>query len=97
MATTTKAKAEGRFIETIGRRKTAIARARLTPAAATSVVINDKDVKEYFDTEALQAIAMEAFLKIPLATPFAVTVVARGGGIAGQAVAVRHAISRAIV
>ncbi len=85
-----------RYIETVGRRKTAIARARLTPSTRTSVVINGKDVNAYFVTESLRIIALEAFLKTALATQFTVTVVVRGGGIAGQAVAVRHAIARAL-
>ena len=86
-----------RYIETVGRRKTAIARARITPAARSIVSINNKEVKEYFDTEALQNVALEAFLKLGLTQQFAVTVIVRGGGIAGQATAVRHAIARALI
>ncbi len=96
MAATTTKKDE-RYIEAVGRRKTAIARARLTPASKMSVIINGKDINEYFKTAALQTIALEAFLKVGLTTQFAVTVVVKGGGIAGQAVAVRHAISRALI
>jgi small subunit ribosomal protein S9 len=92
---TTKEKSADRYIEAVGRRKTAIARARLTPGTKMSVVINGKDVNEYFPTKALQMIALEAFLKSP--TQFSSTVVVKGGGIAGQAVAVRHAISRALI
>jgi small subunit ribosomal protein S9 len=86
-----------KYIETIGRRKTATARVRLTPGTRTSVTINGKDVNEYFDTDKLRMIALEAFLKAALTTQFAATVVVRGGGINGQAEAVRHAISRALV
>lgn len=86
-----------KFIETIGRRKTATARARITPGPRTSVTVNGKDVNKYFVTQKLQTTAVEAFLKAALTTQFAVTVVVRGGGINGQAVAVRHAISRALV
>jgi small subunit ribosomal protein S9 len=85
------------YIETIGRRKTATARARLTPSARTSVTINGKDVNTYFPTQKLQVTAVEAFLKSGLPTTFAVTVVVNGGGINGQAEAVRHAISRGLV
>lgn len=94
---TTKTKDEGRYIEAIGRRKTAIARARLTPSASTSVVVNDKELNEYFDTEGLRVTAMEPFLKVSLPTQFTITVVVHGGGIAGQATAIRHAISRALI
>ena len=86
-----------RYIEAVGRRKTAIARVRITPAARSIVSINNKEPKQYFDTEALQNTALEAFLKTALTQQFAVTVIVSGGGIAGQAVAVRHAISRALI
>ena len=81
----------------VGRRKTAIARARLVPAARTAVTVNTKDANAYFPTQALQVTALEPFLKVTLPSQFAVSVKVTGGGIAGQAVAVRHAISRALV
>ena len=87
---------EERYTEAIGRRKTAIARARLTPAASMVVTINKKDLNDYFMTEPLRITAMEPFLKVTLPTQFAITVIVSGGGIAGQAVAVRHAISRSL-
>jgi small subunit ribosomal protein S9 len=93
---TTKATTE-RYIEAVGRRKTAIARARITPAARSIVSINNKDAKDYFDTESLQNTAMEALLKTALTQQFAITVIVSGGGIAGQAVAVRHALARALI
>lgn len=85
-----------KFIEAVGRRKTSIARVRLTPGERTEVVVNGKDVNTYFDTEALRITALEPFLKVTLPTQFSVTVRVVGGGIAGQASAVRHAISRAL-
>ncbi|MBY0293888.1 30S ribosomal protein S9 [Patescibacteria group bacterium] len=93
MATATKEK----YIETVGRRKTAIARARITPSAKTSVVINGKDINDYFPTQTLRATALDAFLKVALAAQFTTTVIVSGGGIAGQATAVRHAIARALI
>ena len=86
----------GEYTEAVGRRKTAIARVRLTPSNRTLVVVNNKDPNVYFPTEALRIAALEPFLKVTLPTQFSVTAVVRGGGIAGQAVAVRHAISRAL-
>jgi small subunit ribosomal protein S9 len=90
------AKKEDRYTEAVGRRKTAIARARLTPATRTAVLVNNKDANAYFHTDTLRTTALEPFLKIGLPAQFAVTVIVRGGGIAGQATAVRHAISRAL-
>ena len=94
---TIKEKSTERYIEAVGRRKTAIARARLTPATRMSVVVNGKDINTYFPTQALQLAALEPFLKVGLATQFTVTIRVTGGGIAGQAIAVRHAISRAFI
>jgi small subunit ribosomal protein S9 len=90
-------KTEDKYVESVGRRKTAIARARLTPSARTIVSVNNKEAGDYFGTPALREAALEPFLKVSLPTAFAVTVVVTGGGIAGQAIAVRHAISRALI
>ncbi|HEX8993732.1 MAG TPA: 30S ribosomal protein S9 [Candidatus Paceibacterota bacterium] len=89
-------KAAGTYIETVGRRKTAAARARITKADKISVVVNDKPLEAYFQTEVLQNTVM-APLKHEGVSPFSVSVHVVGGGIAGQATAVRHAISRALV
>ena len=90
-------KTEDKYVESVGRRKTAIARARLTPSARTIVSVNNKEAGDYFGTPALREAALEPFLKVSLPTQFAVTVLVSGGGIAGQAIAVRHAISRALI
>jgi small subunit ribosomal protein S9 len=97
MATATKQKEGEKYVAATGRRKTAIARARLTPSTRTGVTINGKDANVYFSTEPLRVTALEPFLKVSLPTQFSVSIVVRGGGIAGQATAVRHAISRALI
>ena len=98
MATaTTTIKKEDHYNQATGRRKEAIARARIIPAPRMSVTVNGKDVNTYFSTDMLRTTAVESFLKLSLPTQFAVTIVVRGGGIAGQATAVRHAISRALI
>lgn len=89
---------EERYIETVGRRKTAIARVRITPAAKMSYDINGKTVQEYFPTKELQMTAEESFLTSKLtATKFKITALIKGGGINGQAEAFRHAVARAII
>lgn len=93
MESTTK----NRYIEAVGRRKTATARVRITPATKTSFVVNDKDVKDYFVTEELQMIAQEAISKSEVGEKFAVSAHVSGGGIHAQAEAVRHGISRTLV
>jgi small subunit ribosomal protein S9 len=89
--------AKQRYIEAVGRRKTAIARVRITPATKTTFVINDKTVEEYFTTLELQTIAQEAIIKSEVAEKFHVSIHVLGGGIHAQAEAVRHGLSRTLV
>jgi small subunit ribosomal protein S9 len=89
MATTT-------FTNAVGRRKTAIATVRITPAAKSSLMVNGKTAKEYFKTDLRAKIAEEALTIADSVETYAVTAHVEGGGIAGQADALRHAISRAL-
>ncbi len=86
-----------KYIETIGRRKTASARVRMTPGSVSSVTINDKDIKAFFPIEAHQVMAMEPFLKVAIPSAFVITVRVVGGGVSSQAGAVRHGIARALI
>ncbi len=85
-----------RYVEGVGRRKTSVARARLTEASKASFLINDRDIAEHFKTEELRRVATEAFDAAGTAIKYKVTVKVTGGGVSSQAVAVRHAISRAL-
>ncbi|TSC55076.1 MAG: small subunit ribosomal protein S9 [Parcubacteria group bacterium LiPW_30] len=96
METTTKTKKEGRYIETVGRRKTSSARVRVTPGAKLNVIVNEKDYKEYFPTEEMQGIITDAFNKAKPLEKYSVTALVKGGGIHSQAEAVRHGIARAL-
>ncbi len=86
-----------RYIETVGRRKTAIARVRITPAPKSACTVNDKDVDSYFSTDELRRIAVEAITSTKLAQKFKITAKIIGGGINGQAEALRHGIARALI
>ena len=89
---------EEKYIETVGRRKTAVARIRITPAAKMSYEINGRTLEEYFPTKELQNTATEAYSTSKLTTiKFSITAIIKGGGIAGQADAFRHGVSRAII
>ena len=88
---------KNRYVEAVGRRKTAVARVRITPATKASFIVNDKDVKEYFMTADLQSLAQEALSISEIAEKFTVTVQVSGGGIHAQAEAVRHGLSRTLV
>ncbi|CAM3600513.1 MULTISPECIES: 30S ribosomal protein S9 [Sphingobacterium] len=81
---------------TSGRRKTAVARIYLT-AGSGNIVINGKDYKEYFPTLPLQYIATQSLSVAGELANFDVKVNVNGGGIKGQAEAVRLAISKALI
>lgn len=89
-------KTSEKYIETIGRRKTASARVRITKASKNSYLINEKELAVYFPTKELQDTVTSAITESKTPEKFKVTVIAKGGGIAGQAVAVRHGIARAL-
>ncbi|MCC6252271.1 MAG: 30S ribosomal protein S9 [Bacteroidia bacterium] len=81
---------------TIGRRKTAVARIYMQLGKG-EITINNRDYKEYFKTEPLQAKINQPFAVCNLVGNYDVKVNVDGGGITGQAEAVRLAISRALV
>jgi small subunit ribosomal protein S9 len=84
-----------KYFEAVGRRKTAVARVRITKATKNTFVINEKDLNSYFPTEELQHIVKEALLQND--DKFSVSVLLKGGGQKSQAEAMRHGISRALV
>lgn len=83
-------------INVIGRRKSAIARIYLSEGTG-KVTVNNRDYKEYFSTGTLQYIVKQPFLVLDCADKYDVKVNLDGGGIKGQAEALRLAISRALV
>lgn len=85
------------YIETVGRRKTSIARVRLYPAGKMTFVVNEKDLATYFPTQELQLIVKVPFTQAKSEGKFKVSVLVKGGGIHSQAEAVRHGISRALL
>lgn len=84
-----------RYIPAIGRRKTATARVRITKGAS-GFTVNNKDVKDYFKTTELIRVASESLHTAKDIADYGISIVVRGGGISGQAQAVRHAIARAL-
>jgi small subunit ribosomal protein S9 len=83
------------IINSLGRRKTSVARIYLTPGKG-EILINDRDFKEYFASEILQIKINQPFVILGEAGKFDVTINVKGGGITGQAEAVRMAIARAL-
>ncbi|HEX8946949.1 MAG TPA: 30S ribosomal protein S9 [Candidatus Paceibacterota bacterium] len=86
-----------RYIAAVGRRKTAIARVRLTPAAKTTITVNGKPAQDYFKTEERTRVTNEPFVAAEAAGTYTIEARVLGGGISAQADAVRHGISRALV
>ena len=83
-------------INTIGRRKSAIARIYLTEGKG-KIIINNKDYKDYFPTGTLQYVVMQPLVLLEMGEKFDIKANIDGGGIMGQAEALRLAISRALI
>jgi small subunit ribosomal protein S9 len=79
-----------------GRRKRSIARVRLTLGEG-QITINDKSLEDYFPRSVLQQIVRQPLDVTQTLARFNIKAKAEGGGIAGQAGAVRHGIARALV
>jgi len=86
------------YVEGIGRRKTATARVRLTPASETTILVNNKPLTEYFGN-----LGHQKDVQSVLATKdagiedYTITAHVSGGGISSQAEAIRLGIARALV
>ena len=83
------------FIAT-GRRKTSVARIRLTPGSG-KIDINGRSFEDYFPTAPLQNTVLQPLQTAKLVNAYDLSINATGGGVAGQAGAVRLAISRALL
>lgn len=79
-----------------GRRKNAVARVFLSPGTG-KIVINKRDIDNYFDFETLKVIVKEPLMITDTIDKFDVECTVKGGGFTGQAGAVRHGISRALL
>ena len=79
-----------------GRRKKAIARVRLVPGNG-SIIINKRAMDEYFGEETLKYVVNQPLVLVNALDKFDIFVNVVGGGISGQAGAIRHGISRALV
>jgi len=82
-------------INTIGRRKTSVARIYMTPGKG-EIKVNNKTMDVYFPTEILRTIVQQPLAKVEVMGNFDIKVNVDGGGVSGQAEAIRLAISRAL-
>lgn len=79
-----------------GRRKKSVARVRLVPGEG-KVVINNRDMDNYFGLETLKLIVNQPLVLTGTKDKFDVLVNVHGGGLSGQAGAIRHGVSRALI
>jgi len=79
-----------------GKRKKSIAKVRLVPGEG-KVVVNNKDFGEYFNRESLEIMVVEPLKLTGTDTAYNIIASIKGGGVAGQAGALRHGISKALL
>ena len=79
-----------------GRRKSSVARVRLVPGNG-KITINKRDIDEYFGLETLKLIVRQPLVLTNTLGKFDVIVKVEGGGFTGQAGAIRHGVSRALL
>jgi small subunit ribosomal protein S9 len=84
------------IVNKIGRRKTSIARVYVKPGKG-DIKVNNRDIKEYFLSEIHQTVVRQPLVLVKVDGQYDVTVNVEGGGIKGQAEAIRLGISRALV
>ena len=80
-----------------GRRKSSVARVRLYPAGTGSIKINGRDLEEYFGLDTMKLIVRQPFTTTDTLGKYDVEATVSGGGFTGQAGAIRHGLSRALV
>ena len=80
-----------------GRRKSSIARVRIYENGTGSIIINGRDINDYFGLETLKLVVRQPLVTTELVDKVDVVVSVCGGGVSGQAGAIRHGISRALL
>ena len=88
--------ADGRPIQTVGRRKEAIVRVRLVPGTG-QFTLNGRTLEQYFPNKVHQQLIREPFVTLEKAEQYDVIALLKGGGVTGQAGALRLGIARALI
>ena len=88
--------ADGRPIQTVGRRKEAVVRVRLLPGTG-QFKLNGRTIEEYFPNKVHQQLIREPFVTLEKAEQYDVVALLKGGGVTGQAGALRLGIARALI
>ena len=80
-----------------GRRKSSVARVRVYANGTGSIIINGRDINDYFGLETLKLVVRQPLVTTELVDKVDVVVSVCGGGVSGQAGAIRHGIARALL
>ena len=80
-----------------GRRKSSVARVRLFPNGTGAITINGRDIDDYFGLETLKLIVRQPLVTTGTVDKYDVEATVAGGGVTGQAGAIRHGIARALL
>ncbi len=80
-----------------GRRKSSVARVRVYENGTGAITVNGRDIDNYFGLETLKLIVRQPLVTTDMLGKVDVVVTVTGGGVSGQAGAIRHGISRALV
>ena len=88
--------ADGRPVQTVGRRKEAVVRVRLVPGTG-QFRLNGRSIEEYFPNKVHQQLIREPFVILEKGEQYDVVGILHGGGVSGQAGALRLAIARALI
>ena len=80
-----------------GRRKSSVARVRVYENGTGSVIINGRDMDDYFGLETLKLIVRQPLIATDMLGKVDIVVTVAGGGVSGQAGAIRHGLSRALL
>ena len=86
---------ESNFYYGTGRRKSSVARVRVYPGTG-KITINERDIDDYFGLETLKVIVRQPLELLGLTEKFDIVVRVQGGGVSGQAGAIRHGLARAL-
>jgi len=80
-----------------GRRKSSVARVRVYENGTGSIIINGRDINDYFGLDTLKLVVNQPLISTDLVGKLDVVVTVAGGGVSGQAGAIRHGLSRALL
>ncbi len=85
------------YVYGTGRRKSSVARVHLIPGGSGKITVNGRDIDEYFGLETLKLIVRQPLNTVGMAARVDIECTVSGGGVSGQAGAIRHGIARALL